>query len=76
MPTLARLPGCTLTMYAMDHLPPHFHVRMADGREALIELGTLAILRGSLRPRERADVMAWARGNTLLLATRWKALNP
>lgn len=76
MPTLARLSGCTLTMYAGDHLPPHFHVRMADGREALIELGTLAILRGSLRPRERADVMAWASSNTLLLATRWKALNP
>jgi hypothetical protein len=31
----------------------------------LIELGTLAILRGSLRPRERADVMAWARGNPM-----------
>ncbi len=41
MPTLARLAQSTITMYAGDHLPPHFHVRMNDGREALVELATL-----------------------------------
>ena len=38
-------------MYAADHLPPHFHVRMNDGREALVEIATLAVLRGSAAKR-------------------------
>jgi len=58
MPTLARLVQSTITMYAGDHLPPHFHVRMNDGREALVELATLQVLRGSLPARDLADALA------------------
>ena len=75
MPTLARLPSCTISMYAADHLPPHFHVRMHDGREALVEIGTLAILRGRMRPREQAEAMTWAAAHLSLLNVRWKELN-
>jgi hypothetical protein len=63
-------------MYAGDHLPPHFHARMADGREALIEIDSLAVLRGSLRPRERAEAMTWAEAHADTLADKWKELNP
>lgn len=42
-------------MYAADHLPPHFHVRLHDGREVLVEIATLDVLRGSVARRELAD---------------------
>lgn len=76
MPTLARLPNATLTMYAADHLPPHFHVRMNDGREALVELATLTVLAGSIPKRELATALAWAAANQALLHAKWKELNP
>lgn len=44
MPTIKRLPNCTITLYAGDHLPPHFHVRLLDGRETLVEIASLAVL--------------------------------
>jgi len=34
-------------MYAHDHLPPHFHVGMNDGRECLIEIDTMQFLAGA-----------------------------
>lgn len=76
MPTLARLAQSTVTMYAGDHLPPHFHVRMNDGREVLIEIATLEVLRGSVSKRELAEAVAWAEANRDALAAKWKELNP
>lgn len=76
MPTLARLPDCTITMYAADHLPPHFHVRYKDGREALIEIASLAVLKGPLAPRELAGALAWANAHASVLHAKWKELNP
>lgn len=76
MPTLARLSNCTVTMYAADHLPPHFHVRANDGREALVEVATLAVLAGRLTKRELAEALAWAAANQALLHAKWKELNP
>jgi hypothetical protein len=76
MPTLARLPNASLTMYAADHLPPHFHVRMNDGREALVEIATLTVLAGSVAKRELAAALAWAAANQALLHAKWKELNP
>lgn len=76
MPTLARLAQSTITMYAGDHLPPHFHVRMNDGREVLIEIATLEVLRGSVSKRELAEAVAWAEANRAALAAKWKELNP
>lgn len=58
------------------HLPPHFHARMTDGREALIELGSLSVLRGALKSRERAEVQTWAQAHAHVLAEKWKELNP
>ena len=63
-------------MYPADHQPPHFHVRMRDGREALIVIATLAPLTSSLKPRELADALAWAEGNRELLNAKWRELNP
>lgn len=76
MPTIARLSCCTLTMYVDDHPPPHFHVRMRDGREALISIRNLAVLSGTLMPRELLEARAWAERNASALLTRWRELNP
>ncbi|WP_205755238.1 DUF4160 domain-containing protein [Azotobacter chroococcum] len=48
MPTLKRLTNCSITLYAGDHLPPHFHVRLQDGREALVEIASLTVRPGVL----------------------------
>ena len=63
-------------MYADDHLPPHFHVRMNDGREVLVEIATLEVLRGNVAKRELADAMAWAKLMQQWLVEKWKELNP
>lgn len=75
MPKLVDLATCSVHMYAADHLPPHFHVRMNDGREALIEIATLEVLRGNIAQREMRPALAWAQANRTLLATQWKVLN-
>lgn len=76
MPTLARLTRSTITMYAGDHLPPHFHVRMNDGREVLVEIATLDVLRGSVSKRELAEALTWALLQQSALLEKWKELNP
>lgn len=76
MPTLVRLSIATVTKYANDHLPPHFHVRMSDGREALVEIETLRTIASSLKARERAPAIAWAAANRTMLGVKWKELNP
>lgn len=63
-------------MYADDHLPPHFHVRMNDGREVLVEIATLEMLRGSAARRELLEALAWAKLMQPWLAEKWKELNP
>lgn len=76
MPTITRLPNATITMYAGDHLPPHFHVRMNDGREALVVIETFAIISSSLKPRELAPALEWAAANKQTLTAKWQELNP
>ncbi|PPU77684.1 DUF4160 domain-containing protein [Xanthomonas sp. NCPPB 1638] len=63
-------------MYAADHQPPHFHVRMRDGREALVMIATLKTLTSSLKARELAEALEWAAGNVPLLNANWQELNP
>lgn len=63
MPTLIRLSNCIVVMYAADHLPSHFHVRMHDEREALIGIADLSILSGRIARRELLEALAWAEQN-------------
>ena len=76
MATLIRLPRSKLTMYAGDHNPPHFHVLANDGSEALIDLASLRVIDGTVRPAGLKESLAWASQNVALLATKWKELNP
>lgn len=63
-------------MYAADHNPPHFHVLANDGSEALVDLASLQVMGGSVRPAVLKEALAWASQNVALLATKWKELNP
>ncbi len=63
-----------ITVYANDHLPPHFHAISPDF-EALIEIETLTVLAGSLG-RSRKTVMAWSAANIGLIKTEWNRINP
>lgn len=76
MPRIKRLPTCSIILYAGDHLPPHFHVRMHDGREALVEIATLTVLSGRIARRELADALEWATENRALLSAKWEEQNP
>lgn len=76
MPTITRLRNATITMYAADHQPPHFHVRTRDGREALVVIATMSVLSGSIARRELAEAIEWAKANTETLTAKWQELNP
>lgn len=64
-----------ITVYANDHLPPHFHAVHPDF-EALIEIETLALYAGSLPPPARRKVLEWARNNASIIKTEWNRINP
>jgi hypothetical protein len=64
-----------IRVYANDHLPAHFHVVTPDA-EALIEIATLAILRGSLPSRVEREALAWAVANKAAIAAEWNRINP
>lgn len=64
-----------ITVYPNDHLPPHFHAITTDD-EALIEIATMAILRGTLRPTARRKAVSWASENRQAIVAEWNRLNP
>jgi Domain of unknown function (DUF4160) len=59
MPEISRFFGIIILLYYNDHNPPHFHVRYGDQR-AILEIATLTILEGSLKPRVLGLVIEWA----------------
>lgn len=71
MPEISRFFGIVVQMYYDDHEPPHFHVRYS-GQKALIEIETLAVLRGSLAPRVLGLVTEWAALHRTELMEDWR----
>lgn len=59
MPTLSVFYGILIQMFWADHAPPHFHALYAEF-EALIDIRTLEVMRGSLPRRALALVLEWA----------------
>jgi hypothetical protein len=51
-------------------------VLASDGCEALIDLASLRVIDGTVRPTVLKEALAWASQNVALLATKWKELNP
>ncbi len=70
MPELSRFFGIVICMFYSDHEPAHFHAIYGE-YEALIEVETLAIFRGSLPRRALALVLEWAALHRAELREDW-----
>ena len=75
MPTIKRFPDCRIEIRPRDHLPPHFHVVLAEGRTCPVEIGTLAVL-GAIRADEIAAVIEWAGAHRDTLMAEWRKWHP
>ena len=59
MPRVSQFFGIVIYMYYNDHMPPHFHAEYGE-HEAIYEIDTLDIMRGSLPRRAHALVLELA----------------
>lgn len=64
-----------IRVFGRDHRPAHFHALHPDG-DALVDISTLAVLRGALPRGHRRRVLAWAALNRATLVDEWNRLNP
>ncbi len=71
MPEISRFFGIIIRMFFADHEPAHFHAIYGDD-EALIEIETLLVLRGSLPRRALALVLEWAALHRAELRQDWQ----
>ena len=59
-------------MYVDDHPPPHVHVKLRDGRDCTVDLGSFEI-KGRIAEREMREAMAWIRERPIFLQDLWKS---
>jgi hypothetical protein len=70
-PTIRRSPPARFSIYADDHIPPHFRIE-GRGFRAIVEIRTMIVRVGETR--RAADATSWARENIGLLRTEWARL--
>jgi len=71
MPVVSRFFGIVIVFHWEDHVPPHFHANYG-GDEALIEIRTGAVVRGSLPRRVLALVEEWRAERVKELLDDWE----
>jgi len=71
VPELSRFYGIVIRIFYDDHFPPHFHVKYGE-HKALIELDSLALLRGDLPARAHGLVVEWAKIHKKQLKLQWE----
>jgi len=59
MPTISIFYGIVIQMFWNDHAPPHFHALYGEF-EAIINIQTMDVMRGSLPKRALSMVLEWA----------------
>ena len=75
MPCIHRLGNAKIYVYARgEHPPPHFHL-LGTGWEAVIDIKTLTVTRGSAPSTELAEAIQWATDNKQMLQDKWSELN-
>ncbi len=75
MPTIRRFANSKISIYANDHIPPHFHIE-GRGFRLIVEIDTLAIRIGNKRHASKAvEALEWAALNIALLKTEWTRIN-
>jgi len=75
MPILHRFSSSRVLIYAGDHLLPHVHVKLRDGRECTVEIGTLSV-QGRIAAREIREELDWIDLNRAFLLDEWRRFNP
>jgi hypothetical protein len=71
MPRISSFYGIVIRMFFEDHQPPHFHVDYAE-HAAVMDIYTLAIVRGSVPPRQARLVRRWAAMHRAELIANWE----
>jgi hypothetical protein len=71
MPVVSRFFGITIAFYWEDHLPPHFHAKYS-GDEAMVEIRTGDVLRGTLSGRALSLVNEWRHMHVSELLDNWE----
>ena len=71
MPEISRFFGIVIQMFWSHHAPPHFHA-LYGSHEALIDIRTLTVIRGSLPPRVLGLTLEWAALHRLELMANWQ----
>jgi len=72
MPTIRRFANCKISIYADDHLPPHFHIE-GRGFRAVVEIDTMVVRAGHVR--KASEALKWAHENVAFLRNEWLRLN-
>jgi hypothetical protein len=70
MPTISMFYGIIIQMFWDDHAPPHFHALYAE-YEAMIDITTLAVIKGSMPRRALSLVLEWASQHRNELLEDW-----
>lgn len=71
MPELSRFYGIIVRMYALDHPPPHLHVRYAE-HQALIAIADGSVIAGRLPRRALRLVREWMALHLPELRSNWE----
>lgn len=75
MPILQRFDNARVLMYLDDHLPPHVHIKLNDGRERTVDIASFVIV-GRVTRRDARDVLAWIKASKDFLDDEWLRFNP
>jgi hypothetical protein len=71
MPIVSRFFGISIAFYWEDHHPPHFHAKYS-GDEAMIDIKTGEIIRGSISKRALSLVQEWRKMHGTELLEDWE----
>jgi hypothetical protein len=71
LPTISAFYGILIRMFWQEHAPPHFHALYSE-YEALIDIKTMEIIRGSLPKKALSLVLEWANQHTDELMENWE----
>lgn len=71
MPEISVFFGIRITMYYMDHQPPHFHAKYGDS-EALVDIRDGVVMKGNLPNSQAKLVLAWCEIHRDELFENWR----
>jgi hypothetical protein len=74
MPVVSRFFGIAIVFYWEDHAPPHFHAKYS-GDEAMIDIRSGEVIRGSLSRRALTLVDEWRQRHIDELMDNWDRAN-